>query len=197
MFGLFRKPQDPVAPLHGDIVAAARDRRLYAELGVRDDFTGRFEVVAIVTTLVLRRLKDPSDGGAAAEQGAQALVDRLFAAFDRDLREIGIGDVSVPKTMKHLAGNFYGRAGAYAAALAAEKPEAALFDVLLRNLYGGALPAGVDPRPLVAGIVAMAERLACLSVPALLAGGALGQLLPPATAPIATPPAEPCHARPS
>jgi len=179
IFRLFRKPPDPIANLHGDIVAAVRDVRLYTEFGVADDFTGRFELLALVTTLVLRRLNESRAAPAAPEgvEAAQALVNHLFAALDRDLRQIGIGDVSVPKTMKRLAGSFYGRAGAYAAALAPGASESTLVETLVRNLYGGAAPAQVDLAHLAASVRRMAGRIAAMSVATLVAGGALGTLL--------------------
>jgi len=49
---------------------------------------------------------------------AQLFTDTLFRFLDSGLREAGVGDLSVPKRMRRLAGDFYGRLDAYAAGLA-------------------------------------------------------------------------------
>jgi cytochrome b pre-mRNA-processing protein 3 len=92
--------------LHGKIVAAARRPALYAELGVPDTYDGRFEMVALHAGLVMRRLTGLSGMG---EELAQELADSVFRHFDVALREIGIGDVAVPKRLKRMAEAFYGR----------------------------------------------------------------------------------------
>ena len=60
--------------------------------------------------------------------------------MDDNLREMGIGDMSVPKHMKRVGEAFYGRAQAYQAALAAADDKA-LIEALTRNIYGGAAPS--------------------------------------------------------
>ena len=48
----------------------------------------------------------------------QGLFDRFWQDMDHNLREMGIGDLSVPKQMRALGEAYYGRAQAYRAALA-------------------------------------------------------------------------------
>lgn len=67
---------------------------------------------------------------------AQDLSDRLFLGFDRALREMGVGDLAVPKRMKKLGADYAGRVAAYEAALG--RGEAALAEALARNVYGSA-----------------------------------------------------------
>src|SRR3546814_8556350 len=55
--------------------------------------------------------------------------------MDYNLRELGVGDLSVGKKVKQMAQGFYGRATAYESGLAAGE-EAELGDALRRNLYG-------------------------------------------------------------
>lgn len=117
--------------VYGDIVAAARLPRLYAVMGTPDTVMGRFDALALHIVLVLRRLQAlPSP----ADSLAQELVDRFFADLDSALREIGIGDVSVPKKIKKLGQAFYGRAEAYEKALAADASADALEQALARNI---------------------------------------------------------------
>jgi cytochrome b pre-mRNA-processing protein 3 len=61
-------------------------------------------------------------------------VDRFVADLDAALREIGIGDVSVPKKVKKLGQAFYGRLAAYDAALAEDAGAEDLEAALARNV---------------------------------------------------------------
>lgn len=160
---------DPVAALYGDIVAASRAPEAYRDFGVNDDFEGRFERLALVTTLVLRRLKAlPAPG----ETIAQELVDRVFAGLDEGVRLMGVSDISVGKKVKKLAQAFYGRAGAYTAALDGGS-DAELREALSRNLFGGRIAPGDVNAGLLAEIAALNARLEAASLDALLAGGVL------------------------
>jgi cytochrome b pre-mRNA-processing protein 3 len=133
ILGLFKRSKSvpSVERVYGDIVAAARLPALYASMGVPDTVMGRFDSLALHVALVLRRLgKLPSP----ADSLAQEIVDRFFADLDSALREIGIGDVSVPKKIKKLGQAFYGRAQAYDNALHDDADAYALEEALCRNV---------------------------------------------------------------
>jgi cytochrome b pre-mRNA-processing protein 3 len=120
-----------VERVYGDIVTAARRPELYSDMGVPDTVMGRFDALALHVALVLRRLsKLPTP----ADSLAQDTVDRFFADLDAALREIGIGDVSVPKKVKKLGQAFYGRAQAYDHALRDEADVHELEEALARNV---------------------------------------------------------------
>ncbi|MGL5115818.1 MAG: ubiquinol-cytochrome C chaperone family protein [Beijerinckiaceae bacterium] len=126
-----RRETPSVERLYGDVVAAARAPALYRELGAPDTVMGRFEVLALHVSLILRRLRALPP---PADQLAQELVDAFFAELDAALRQIGIGDVSVPKKVKKLGEAFYGRAKAYDDALAEDAAPDALEHAIARNL---------------------------------------------------------------
>lgn len=171
MFGLsfLRKKPDVIGALFADIVAAARHPVAYRDLGVADDFEGRFERLALVMVLVLRRL---SALPAPADRAGQELVDQLFAHLDDGLRRSGVGDLSVGKKMKKLAQAFYGRAKAYTEALdSADEP--ALRDALARNLFGSSIEAERIPAGLLAEIESLTRALDAKDLAALLQGGVL------------------------
>jgi cytochrome b pre-mRNA-processing protein 3 len=133
IFGLFRR-RDPNAAivdrLYLAVAEAARHTAFYRDMDVPDTVEGRFDMLTLHTVLVLRRLHALP---APASDLAQDLVDAVFAQFDSALRELGVGDISVPKRMKDMAGAFYGRAKAYEAAFA--QGDAALAAALHRNVY--------------------------------------------------------------
>ena len=129
-----------------------------------DTVDGRFELIALHAFLVFERLKrDRSERGFA-----QSLFDLMFADFDRALREMGTGDLSVGKEVRRMAEAFYGRVAAYEQALAGD--EAGLRDALRRNLYGTADPAAPAVARAASYLRTAAAGLAAFPVSALLQG---------------------------
>jgi cytochrome b pre-mRNA-processing protein 3 len=139
------KHRATIERLHAEIVAAARDPAFFGSYRIADTVEGRFEVLTLHAWLTLRRLAALPPPG---RELAQDLTDLLFRHFDLALRELGVGDTSVPKRMRHLAEAFLGRCAAYDAALAVGHE--AVVAALARNVYGGA----GDPRRLGAYVVA-------------------------------------------
>ncbi len=119
-----------VDDLYATIVAAARQPVCYSQWQVPDTPLGRFEMVSLSLFLLLHRLR--GEKGQAAEI-AQDLVDTFFKEVEHSIRELGIGDMGVPKRMKKLARMFYGRVESYSAALDA-RDEEALAAALKRNI---------------------------------------------------------------
>ena len=108
-----RRNRAIVDRLYETLVALTRRPELYADFAIADTFAGRFEALSIHLHLFLRRCRsDP-----ALAPLAQDVVDRFVSDVEDSIREIGIGDQSVPKRMRALTGVFYERAAAYDAAL--------------------------------------------------------------------------------
>src|SRR5690606_28902601 len=101
-----RRRRDAVDSLYFRVAGAARSDALFERLGIPDTFEGRYEALILHLLLILRRLKRLPDPAADV---AQDLVDAAFRELDRSLRELGVGDTSVPKRIKSLAQAFYGR----------------------------------------------------------------------------------------
>jgi len=133
IFPLFRRRvrPDTISTLYGTIVAQARLPCFYREYGVPDTVNGRFDLLVLHLALVLDRLADESQ----LRELGQALFDHFCTDIDRNLREMGIGDLSVPKHMQRVGEAFYGRAQAYRAGLARDGRQA-LVEALERNIYG-------------------------------------------------------------
>jgi cytochrome b pre-mRNA-processing protein 3 len=135
-FNHFRKPRLPprgtIEAIYGMIVARAREPLFYRDLGVSDTVNGRFDLLILHLWMVLHRLR-PMQGGAVL---SQALFDRFCADMDANLREMGVGDLTVPKRMQAFGEAFYGRAAAYDLALA-EGGEP-LAQALCKNILNGA-----------------------------------------------------------
>jgi cytochrome b pre-mRNA-processing protein 3 len=88
------------AELYGVIVARARLPVFYQRFAVPDTLEGRFVVLSLHLFAVLHRLKD---GGASAASMAQELADHFTADMETVLREIGVGDLAIPKRVRRLA----------------------------------------------------------------------------------------------
>ena len=140
MFKLFGRKRHERAgyALYGAAVQAARDPCLYAALGVPDTLDGRFDMVGLHVFLLIDRLREAPAPGPAL---SQAVFDAMFADMDFNLREMGVGDMSVGKRNKEMWEAFHGRAKAYEAALASDD-EAALAAALGRNVWRGDGPPG-------------------------------------------------------
>jgi cytochrome b pre-mRNA-processing protein 3 len=139
IFPLFRRPQrlDTISGLYGMIVAQARMPSFYREYAVPDTVNGRFDLIVLHLALLIDRFAQEP----ALRALGQEIFDRFCSDMDHNLREMGIGDLSVPKQMRTVGEAFYGRAEAYRAALA-QADDNALAAVLARNIYGGsAAPA--------------------------------------------------------
>ena len=96
-----------------------------------DTVNGRFDLLVLHLWMVLRRLR-AAEGGAAL---CQALFDRFCEDMDANLREMGVGDLAVPKRMQAFGEAFYGRSAAYDVAVAAGREE--LAQALCKNILDG------------------------------------------------------------
>lgn len=180
ILSLFRK--DPskraAAALFGAAMEQSRLPEFYTQWGVDDSVEGRFELLALHVYLLLRKLKP---AGGAASPLSQRLLDALFASLDRALREMGVGDLSVGRKIRAMAEAFYGRVGAYEAALSSADA-GALAAALGRNVYG-------DEHAAHAAGLADYMREAAIALDAQPAGGLdLGvAIFPKPTTPMRTP----------
>lgn len=160
LFGNRSDDHAEVRPLWHAVVALARTPRWYAELGLEDTVPGRFDAVALVMALVLRRMEQSPE---LARQ-AMLLTELFVTDMDGQLRETGLGDMVVGKHVGRLMGALGGRKAAISAALAGEE---SLEAALARNLN---LAEGADPAGMAAEVRAIAARLAALDDASLLAG---------------------------
>ena len=162
-----RNPRGPdtISGLYGMIVAQARLPCFYRDYAVADTVNGRFDLIVLHLVLLLDRLaQDP-----ALRNLGQALFDHFCQDMDHNLREMGVGDLAVPKEMRRVGEAFYGRSEAYGAALAVGD-NGALVEALRRNIYGGS-PAAVAATPRLAAY--MREALRGLGMQGDLAAGKL------------------------
>jgi cytochrome b pre-mRNA-processing protein 3 len=145
LFGLLRRRTHERAgfALYTAAVSAAREPALFGDDAVPDTLEGRFDLIALHAALLVRRLhRDPDPRGPAM---AQAVFDAMFADMDLNLREMGVGDMSIAKRVRRMWEDFHGRALAYEGALDAGD-RVALEAALARNIWSGEPPEGAVSR---------------------------------------------------
>jgi cytochrome b pre-mRNA-processing protein 3 len=152
--------------LYGAAVAAARDPFLYTGIYVPDTLDGRFDLIGLYTFLLIQRLKrEPAPGPALA----QAVFDAMFSDMDVNLREMGVGDLSVGRKVRVMWEAFHGRAAAYALAMTAGDM-AALDAALERNVWRSKPPPDGSIQMLRRLVLAQEARLSAQSMGSLIGG---------------------------
>jgi cytochrome b pre-mRNA-processing protein 3 len=167
ILNLFRRAPriDTIAALYGAIVAQARKPVFYTAYGVPDTANGRLEMIVLHAVLVLFRLENE---GESSQRHGQMLFDHFCSDMDANLREMGVGDMAVPRKMKAIAEAFYGRKRAYQAAMALSGPEA-LVAAITRNVDMDAAHSEC-PQRLATYMRAAVRKLGAVDGAALLSG---------------------------
>jgi cytochrome b pre-mRNA-processing protein 3 len=123
--------ENTIGTIYGMIVTRAREPAFYSDYGVPDTVDCRFDLVVLHLWMVLRRFGADMD----SRKLAQGLFDLFCSDMDANLREMGVGDMTVPKRMQAFGQAFYGRSAAYDAALA--QGHEALARALDKNVFNG------------------------------------------------------------
>jgi len=125
--------RDPIketaASAYTSIVATARNPLFFERMGVPDTLDGRFDLLVLHLALVVYALR----ASGADPRYEQALSEYFFDDMDRNLREMGVGDMGVGKRIRKMAEAFYGRLKAYEEAVKQDIPT--VRESLQRNLY--------------------------------------------------------------
>jgi cytochrome b pre-mRNA-processing protein 3 len=167
--GFFRHAPEPTAAhlLYGELVNHARFPFYYDTLAVPDTPEGRFEILALHVGLVIRRLMQEGDPG---RNVAQSLVDLMVTDLDVNLRELGVGDLSVGKQVQRMAGQFNARLDVLKKAFDGGDQEL-LRPMLATNAYHGvALPSADHVTTLMRAFAVIERSLAGQAVTTLAKG---------------------------
>ncbi len=115
LFKFFKNQEaDSINRLYLSTVEQARHKYFYQVLAVPDSIDGRFDLIVLHVVVILNRLKDENNQMALF---AKRFLNYFFLDMDRNLRELGVSDLGVPKKMKKMAEAFYGRQLAYSTPL--------------------------------------------------------------------------------
>ncbi|WP_375427556.1 ubiquinol-cytochrome C chaperone family protein [uncultured Sphingomonas sp.] len=161
LFG--RTGAEPTLDLYNAVVARAREPHWYVEGAVPDTVDGRFDTVAAVLALVMLRLEQ--DGPVGAEPSAR-LAERFVDDMDSQLRQLGIGDMTVGKHIGRMMSMLGGRLGAYRGGLGGGDLDGAV----VRNLFRGETPGPEALAHVRGALLGLRDRLRAAPVEQILEG---------------------------
>lgn len=107
--------------IYGAVVAIAGTPLFYNQMGVADTPEGRYEILVLHLFLIMERLRFLGDEGLKL---SQELIDRFIIDIDDNMREMGVGDLTVPRKVKKAAAAYYDRVEVYRLALVDADTEA-------------------------------------------------------------------------
>ncbi|MCC7250804.1 ubiquinol-cytochrome C chaperone family protein [Hyphomicrobium sp.] len=123
-------------------MAHARHPVFFARHGVLDTPEGRTAMIILLMFPLLERLQS---GGAQERRIARLLTETFITDIDDCLREMGVGDLSVPKKVKRAAQALGERCLAYRRAAASREPMPAVARELAATVPGlDADPEGAE-----------------------------------------------------
>jgi cytochrome b pre-mRNA-processing protein 3 len=146
-------------------VTQARSRSLYERLGMPDSAEGRFEMIVLHLALALRRLAREGDAGAGLRL---VLTETFVVDIDDSLREMTVGDLSVPRQVKRAVAVLRDRYAVYAAGL--EEGGDRLASVIRDNLGALRGAEGLDVTAMRTYIEGAARNLDAQAGADILAG---------------------------
>ena len=125
MFALFKKRDKTIEELYSAIINQSRQPKLYTDYNVPNKPIGRFQMITLHAAPHFCAFARNGD-----KKGAQRLFDIIFKDIELSFREIGVGDLGVPKKMKKYMQNFNAVIQAHAAANADHAT------ITSRNVFG-------------------------------------------------------------
>lgn len=130
MFGfLKRQHHDDHAEIRAEyerIIENARHEKLYTQYGVPDTPAARFQMIILHAVPTFRAY-----AATHRHKDTQTLFDMIFKDVELSFREIGVGDLSIPKKMRAYMKDFNGAIQAYM------NDDQDPVQVADRNIFGG------------------------------------------------------------
>jgi cytochrome b pre-mRNA-processing protein 3 len=104
--------------LYAEIVDKSRNPLLFEKGGVVDSVEGRMEMLYLHLFIASKKLET---------HVFQAILAQFFSHMDANLREMGVGDLTVPKKIKAIGSSYLGRENAYSVGLSNQEELALAF----------------------------------------------------------------------
>ena len=154
-----RRDRSDLIPLYNAVVAEARLPIWYERALVPDSMDGRFDMVALVLSLVLLRLEREGEAG---KLPSVLLTEVFIDDMDGTMREVGFGDLVVGKRVGGIMGMLGGRLGAYR--------DGNRREAVVRNVYRDVPPSDQAVNELVLLSQTLETRIAAVPMADLLKG---------------------------
>lgn len=105
-----KEKEDIVIRVYEVIVEEERKKRFYEKFKVNDKKIGSYEMIQMNIFIEIKRMKGENNEMKEIEK---EIEEELLKDVDNQIREMGIGDKGVKKSMKKIERMFYGRVGEY------------------------------------------------------------------------------------
>lgn len=138
----YRHTKQLARVVYSQIILQSRSPFFYTDLLIQDDFDGRFEILCLHGSIFLTALNEIAFSSTSYtirrdyHRMSQAYFDAMFENLEFALREMGVGDLGVPRRIRKYMSGFQGRSLSYAKALKQkDNSEGDLVSVIMRNVY--------------------------------------------------------------
>ena len=108
MFKFINKKNDKEQLLYNKIVFLSRNKLFYTKMHLGDTFQNRIMLIFLHISFIFAKSKNVKKND-ICRIFFQRLFDLMFNKIDQNMREIGYGDVTVNKNMKHLINKIDGK----------------------------------------------------------------------------------------
>tara|TARA_Y100001970_G_scaffold283348_1_gene398242 strand:- start:990 stop:1514 length:525 start_codon:yes stop_codon:yes gene_type:complete len=95
-----------VSKLYNKILFLSRNKLLYTEFDLNDTFQNRINLIFLHSSFLFIKIKE-KNANENYKIFYQSMFDFIFNKIEQNMRELGWGDVTVNKKMKHLIKIFY------------------------------------------------------------------------------------------
>ncbi len=173
--GAQKRIDDTAWALYQASLMNTREEAFYITCGVPDTFDGRFDLLLVHLFVLIHKTM----GEGAYDEVSQALFDTVFKDMDQTLREMGIGDMGVPKHMKRMMKAFNGRMHSYQMAIDSKVLDGKdieglqsgdLSEALARNLYGTVASNELDAKHVDRMVMFIHDNIRSLNARDVLSG---------------------------
>lgn len=167
LFNRNQKQDDVPQHIYGRVVAQARLPHFYQAWGIPDTPIGRFELLSLHMFVLSHRFSQEENDIASAL--SQEVFDAFVSDLDRALRQLGIGDTSVPKRKKRMIATFYTQVDQLSEPLTAEDTATISASPMISGIAG--MEDHPAAGPLAEYVVYAKRRLTGQSVEELITDG--------------------------
>ena len=96
----------PIESIYNTILTICRDKFFYTKFDLIDTFENRIHLIFLHISFIFIKIKD-NKNKKLTKTFYQNLFDYIFHKIELNMREIGYGDTTINKNMRHLVKNFY------------------------------------------------------------------------------------------
>lgn len=153
--------------IYDAIVAQSRAQVFYMRCGVPDTLFGRFDMLVIHMFIVLQNLRKL--GGREGELLGRDVIEAFIREMDSMVRDLGVGDLGVPKEVHKIANIFFAQLTVYIDAMERRDPKN-LAEAIRKSFQSAEPGARVSEMELTNYVIESIKMIGVLPLNLLLQG---------------------------